>query len=127
MSTTIIKEKTIKDTHILPEYQGEHDAFYIRSKEEFIEMIWRVVQKHRVGPIGMGNWNQKGAKEHFFDEKGYMSYLKREGLVNFIEEDWYVVQWDREAQLDFDDRVFYVTRLRDINIRHARYIKQLLG
>lgn len=122
-----MKTKTIKNTHILPEYQEEeHTSFYVQSQKEFVEMIWQVVQRHSVGPIGMGNWNQVGAKEHFFDRKGYMDYLKREGLVDFIEEDWYVVQWDRKAQSELEDRIFYITRLRDINMRHARYIKQLL-
>lgn len=98
-----------------------HNVYYITSKEEFIKVIWNLVQHLGLYPIGMGSWNQDGAKEWFFDQ-GYSSYLMRGSVKDFNGEDWYIFEYDKRSI--YDEDVIFIIKLEDIREKYHSFMSQ---
>lgn len=96
-----------------------HIARYITSKEEFINAIWTSVECLDLSPIGMGSWNQEGAKEWFFNG-GYSSYLTSGSIKDFRGEDWYIFEYEKGRN---DDTIFII-KLETIKKRYSSFIHQ---
>lgn len=101
-------------------YNKNHNVYYITSKEEFVNAIWKLVERLNLYPTGMGSWNQDGAKEWFFD-RGYSSYLMFGSIEDFKGEDWYIFEYDKS----YDDyEAIFVTRLENIKEKYSSFISQ---
>lgn len=98
-----------------------HNVFYITSKEEFLNAIWALVKYLGLRPIGMGSWNQEGAKEHFFNG-GYSAYLMSGSVKEFNGKDWYIFEYDRCNDYD----AIFIVRLGTIKERYSSFISQFL-
>ena len=101
-------------------YNESHNVYYITSKEEFMNAIWKLVKGLGLYPTCMGSWEQDGAKEWFFNE-GYSSYLMFGSIKDFKGEDWYIFEYDKS----YDDyAVIFVTRLEKIKEKCSSFISQ---
>lgn len=98
-----------------------HDVYYITSKEEFVNAIWKLMKHLNLYPIGMGSWNQDGAKEWFF-KGGYSSYLMLGSIKDFNGEDWYIFEYDKRSI--YDEKVIFITKLEDIKKDYSLFISQ---
>lgn len=96
-----------------------HRACYITSREEFINAIWAAVNFIGLSPIGMGSWEQEGAKKYFFDG-GYSAYLMSGSVKDFMGEDWYIFEYERCG----DSPAIFVIKLETIKERYASFICQ---
>lgn len=110
------------------EYRGDfheqwrintHRAYYITSREEFIHVVWAVVKFLDISPMGMGSWEQEGAKEYFFNN-GYSSYLMSGSVKDFMGEDWYIFEYERCG----DNPAIFAIKLETIKERHASFMRQ---
>lgn len=118
----IVSRKFVRLIEILPikEDSGDCRAFYITSQNEFITVIWNLIERYGVSPHGRGSWNQIGARENFFQYNGYQEYLMYVSIKQITAEDWYLVQYDRTER----DHPFYVISLTDVKSRYQQFIQQ---
>lgn len=94
-----------------------HRACYITSREEFIHAVWDAVKFLGISPMGMGNWEQEGAKEHFFNG-GYSTYLMSGSVKDFMGEDWYIFEYERCG----DNPAIFAIKLETIKERYASFM-----